>query len=166
MELSDWVRAGPRSADETEEFSPPEISFVRPGVPQLARGWTCACREPGCQGRHDGQPGPGAEPGPGLWSGTQPEAADIRDVESGRSRQTWWPPDRGRSRGDWRSPASTASQASTSSSYFQVPRHHPIQVHHASFHGRHGAARWSASTVQPEVWRSPWEGGSGAETQP
>ena len=177
MELSDRLRAGPRSPDATEEFPAPEVSLVRAGVPQPARGRPCACREPGCQGRHDGQPRPGprhdggsggaSQPGPGLWSRAQPETTDIRDLEPGRGRQTWWPPDRGRPRGSWRrSPASSASQASASSSSFQVPRDDPIQVHHASFHGRHGAARRSASTVQQEIWRSPWAGGAGTETQP
>ena len=168
MELSDRLRAGPRSPDKTEEFPAPEVSFVRAGVPQPARGRPCACREPGCQGRHDGQPRPGgaSQPGPSLWSRAQPETTDIWDLEPGRGRQTWWPPDRGRPRGGWRSPASAASQASASSSSFQVPWHDPIQVHHASFHGRHGAACRAASTVQQEVWRSPWEGGAGPETQP
>ena len=169
MELSDRVRAGPSSPAETEEFPAPEVSFVRAGVPQPARGRPCACMEPGCQGRHDGQPGPGgaSQPGPGLRSRAQPETSDLRDLEPGRAGQTWWPPDRGRPRRGWRSPAaSAASQASAASFIFQVARHHPIQVHHASFHGRHGAARWSASTVQPEVWRSPWAGGAGTKTQP
>ena len=177
MELSDRVRSGPSSPAETEEFPPPEVSFVRPGVPQPAWGRPCPCREPGgCQGRHDGQPrhgprhdggdGGGSQPGPGLRARAQPETTDIRDVEPGRGRQTWWPPDRGRPRGGWRSHASTASQASASSSSFQVPRHDPIQVHHASVHGRHGAARRSASTVQQEIWRSPRTGGAGTETQP
>ena len=176
MELSDRLRAGPGSPAETEEFPAPEVSFVRAGVPQPARGRPCACRQPGCQGRHDGQPGPGprlhggrggaSQPGPGLRARAQPETTDIRDLESGRGRQTWWPPDRGRPWRGWRSPASSASQASASSSSFQVPRHDPIQVHHASFHGCHGAARRSASTVQQEIWRSPRTGGAGTETQP
>ena len=172
MELSDRLRPGPRPPAQTEEFPPPEISFVRPGVPQPARGRPCPCRQPDCQGRHDGQPGPGprddgvSQPGPGLWSRAQPETSDIRDLEPGWGRQTWWPPDRGRSRRGRRSLASAASQAPASSSSFQVSRHDPIQVHHASVHGRHGAARWSSSTVQQEVWRSPWAGGAGPETQP
>ena len=177
MELSNGFRPRACTSDQTEEFPAPEVSFVRAGVPQPARGRPCACREPGCQGRHDGQPGPAgprlhggrggaSQPGPGLRARAQPETSDIRDLEPGWGRQTWWPPDRGRSRRGRRSLASAASQAPASPSSFQVPRHDPIQVHHASFHGRNGAARWSASTVQPEVWRSPWEGGSGAETQP
>ena len=176
MELSDRLRAGSRSPDQTEEFPAPEVSFVRTGVPQPARGRPCACRQPGCQGRHDGQPGPGprlhggsdgaSQPGPGLRARAQPETTDIRDLEPGRGGQTWWPPDRGRPWRGWRSPAaSAASQASASSFIFQVPRHHPIQVHHASLHGRHGAARRAASAVKQEVRRSPWEGGAGAETQ-
>jgi len=172
MELSDRLRPGPRSPDQTEEFPAPEVSFVRAGVPQPARGRPCPCRQPDCQGRHDGQPGPGprhdgvSQPGPGLRSRAQPETTDIRDLEPGRGRQTWWPPDRGRPRGGRRSLASSASQASASSSSFQVPRHHPIQVHHACLHGPHGAARRPAPTVQQEVWRSAWEGGAGPETQP
>ena len=178
MELSNGFRPRACTSDQTEEFPAPEVSFVRAGVPQPARGRPCACREPGCQGRHDGQPGPAgprlhggrggaSQPGPGLRARAQPETSDIRDLESGRGRQTWWPPDRGRPWGGRGSqPASAASQASAPSGIFQVPRHHPIQVHHASLHGRHGAARWSAATVQPEVWRPPWAGGSGPETQP
>ena len=173
MELSNGFRPRACTSDQTEEFPAPEVSFVRAGVPQPARGRPCACREPGCQGRHDGQPGPAgprlhggrggaSQPGPGLWSRAQPETTDIRDLEPGRGRQTWWPPDRGRGR---RTLASAASQASASSSSFQVPRHDPVQVHHAAFHGRHGAACRAASTVQQEVWRSPWEGGARAETQ-
>ena len=177
MELSDRVRAGPSSPAETEEFPAPEVSFVRAGVPQPAWGRPCPCREPGgCQGRHDGQPrhgprhdggdGGGSQPGPGLRARAQPETTDIRDLESGRGRQTWWPPDRGRPRrGRRRPPSSAASQAAAPPGLRQVPRHHPIQVHHAALHGRPGAARRAAAAVQQEVRRSPWAGGAGPETQ-
>lgn len=176
MELSHRFWAGASSADSTEEFPPPEVSFVRPGVPQPPRGRPCACRQPGCQGRHDGQPGPGprlhggsdgaSQPGPGLRARAQPETTDIRDLESGRGRQTWWPPDRGRSRRGWRrSSSSAASQAAAPPGLCQVPRHHPIQVHHAALHGRPGAARWATAAVQQEVRRSPWTRGAGSETQ-
>ena len=171
MEFSDriWAKSRSRLRQKTK-LPPSEISIVWSGVPELAGGaWPCPCREPGCQGVHDTGAGSGqtpvssrCRPGSSLWSWTQPEATDIWDLDTrwgGRGwkqdRRPWWPPDRRRGRHDAHL-ASTASQAPTTTSLWQVAWDDPVQIHYALVYGGPRTSHWASTTLRkPKEVTSP-----------